>query len=79
MYFHEQFLKVFNLWTSLGRLVRLIGFIRLVGFVWLLPRLCFVYGHADIEGGDHLGPDVCAGGAEVRNVAGLEVEARELY
>ena len=59
--------------------IRLVRFVRLVGFVWLPHGLCFVLGHADTEGGDHLGSDVCAGGAEVRNVAGLEVEARELY
>ena len=75
MYFHEHFLEVFNFGTSLGRLVRLIW---LVGFVRLLPGLCLVLGHADLEGCDHLCPDVCAGGAEESHVAGLEVEAGEV-
>ena len=78
MYFHEHFLEVFNFGTSLGRLVRLIWLIRLVGLVRLLPGLCLVLGHADLEGCDHLGPDVCAGGAEEGHVAGLEVEAGEV-
>ena len=78
MYFHEHFLEVFNFGTSLGRLVRLIWLIRLVGLVRLLPGLCLVLGHADLEGCDHLGPDVCAGGAEEGHVAGLEIEAGEV-
>ena len=78
MNFHEHFLEVFNFGTSLGRLVRLIWLIGFVGLVRLLPGLCLVHGHADVESCDHLGPDVCAGGAEEGHVAGLEVEAGEV-
>ena len=82
MHLHEQSLEVFHFGASLWRLIGLVRFVRLVGLVWfvgLLPGLCLVLaGHADIECGDHLSPDVCAGGAEEGHVAGLEVEAGEV-